>query len=507
MTEQTIVSGGSLDLTAPLASGTDVEFLNAPAASGILRIESTAFENTTVVSDGSSVVSTYLGGAIANFQAGDTIVIANLANAYDVFDHAPSSVTASQNASVASDFNNLLTAEKYLGEDEILTIASNGSISDNTGLIEGDTLSFFGGLVKYSLPAADIGYIESYANEIEQALFQTSSVDASIFITLAPDATESTVADAYITTDSTQGICYLAGTNIMTPAGEVPVESLRIGDQVISRGQGVRAIKWIGRQNFAARFIANNADKVPVRITAGALGNGLPRRDLFVSPGHSMLLDGTLVLAKALVNGITITQPEPPADVRYQQLEFETHDCVLAEGAWSESYADAQGMRNMFHNAAEFAALFPDYVAPAAPVLCAPRPESGPALDAALRPVVALAAARVAPGAMRGFIDDVSETGLVRGWALDEANQDLPVLLELFIGGQVIRRFLACEYRGDLEEAGIARGRCSFSFTLPVAVEATKLHIRRAADGAELPMTPECAARLGVAVVAERLRA
>ena len=45
----------------------------------------------------------------------------------------------------------LLAGEAYLGEDEILTISSSGSITDNTGLIEGETLSFLGGLVKFSL--------------------------------------------------------------------------------------------------------------------------------------------------------------------------------------------------------------------------------------------------------------------------------------------------------------------------------------------------------------------
>ncbi len=195
--------------------------------------------------------------------------------------------------------------------------------------------------------------------------------------------------DGDVTVSSTP-ICYLAGTHIVTPTGPAPVEALQIGDTVVTRFGGIRAIKWIGRQSFAPRFIA--PDKFPVRITAGALSDQLPARDLFVSPGHSMLLGEILVLAKNLVNGITITQSQPTSEVAYFQLDLGTHDCVLAEGAWSETYADAPGLRAQFHNAAEFQALYPEIPPPEDLKLCAPRPEHGPRLEAALRPIAEIAA-------------------------------------------------------------------------------------------------------------------
>jgi hypothetical protein len=75
------------------------------------------------------------------------------------------------------------------------------------------------------------------------------------------------------------------------------------------------------------------------------------------------------------------------------------------------------------------------------------------------------------------------------------------VLLEILVDGQVIDTVLACDHRGDLAEAGIAQGNCSFAFTLPATIPTTcyaSLAIRRAADSAEIPMTPDCAARLGM---------
>jgi len=257
-------------------------------------------------------------------------------------------------------------------------------------------------------------------------------------------------------------VCYLRGTRIATPAGEIPVEALKIGDAVITRFGGYQRIKWIGRQSFGRRFVEkNNFEQIPVRIAAGALGAGVPRRDLFVSPGHSMLIEGVLVLAAALVNGVTITQGWAPEVIHYYQIEFETHDCVLAEGAWSESYADTPDFRGKFHNVTEFYALYPEHQEPETQVLCAPRPLEGPALAAVLRPLVQRVAAE--PGRLHGYIDEVSG-GRVRGWAWDEANPQLPVQLEILLRSRIIGRVLACDYRRDLEDAGFGRGRCGFEF-------------------------------------------
>ena len=290
-------------------------------------------------------------------------------------------------------------------------------------------------------------------------------------------------------------LCFLRGTRILTPTGEAPVEALRIGDPVVTRFGGIQPIKWIGRQSYGRQFLERNREQMPVCIAAGALDGGLPTRDLYVSPGHSMLLGGTLVLARNLINGVTICQDAAPEEIHYYQLEFDIHDCVLAEGSWSESYADAWGLRGAFHNAAEFHTLYPGYPSPEEPRLCAPRPQYGTALDAALRPVIALAALNAAQGPLRGWIDYIG-TDVVQGWAQDLANPELPVLLEIFIGERHVGTILACDPREDLAAAGIGRGYCSFSFhlgdRLPTA-ELCKIRVVRTADGADLPVAHDAA--------------
>ena len=72
-----------------------------------------------------------------------------------------------------------------------------------------------------------------------------------------------------------------------------------------------------------------------------------------------MFLDGVLVPADCLVNGSSIVQERGLDRVDYFHVELDTHDILFAEGAAPESFYDDDS-RGMFHNVAEFAALYPD---------------------------------------------------------------------------------------------------------------------------------------------------
>ncbi len=463
----TIANSGSFDLATTLATSENIEFLGP---TGTLTIESSAFENSTFATGGTTIISTGIGGGLINgFQSGDSIVVRDLATDYAIFDQSPDS--AAQNGSVASDLSTLLFIEGLAHETEVITIAASGVVTDNLGLVTAD--------------------ISTYASEIEQALFGGHAQTADLFVTITADSADASLADATITSDGAIVICYLRGTRILTPAGERPVEALMPGDLVISHSGGVRPVKWIGKQVFNARFVANNAERLPVKIAAGALADNLPLRDLYVSPGHSLLLGGQLVLARDLINGVTITQPARNEDTFYYLIELDTHDCVIAEGVWAETYADAPGLRNQFHNTGDFYARFPDHLPPETQHLYAPRRESGPALAMALRPV--LERANITPGLLRGYVDAIGDR--IEGWAMDEDHPDFPVMVAIFAGSTRIGEALAYEYREDVAAAGLGSGRCMFSFPLPEDLPPemrAQLYAVRAADGAELPLTPHC---------------
>ncbi|MBV9628264.1 MAG: Hint domain-containing protein [Xanthobacteraceae bacterium] len=183
-----------------------------------------------------------------------------------------------------------------------------------------------------------------------------------------------------VTEDSTP--CYCLGTLIATVRGEVPVENLTISDHVLTAEGTARPIRWIGRRSYAGRF-ARGSHVLPICIKAGALDVGQPRRDLWVSPHHAMFLEGVLIEAIDLVNGMSIIQAERVERVDYCHIELDTHDVIIAEGAPSESFVDDDS-RRIFQNAHEFAALYPDTPQTLARY-CAPRRAFGPEVEAARR--------------------------------------------------------------------------------------------------------------------------
>ncbi|WP_323769535.1 Hint domain-containing protein [Antarctobacter sp.] len=162
-------------------------------------------------------------------------------------------------------------------------------------------------------------------------------------------------------------LCFLEGTLIATPNGTKPVQDLRAGDTVLTATGGTTTVAWLGEQ--PVQTATTNPAKVnPIRISAGALGDTVPARDLLVSPDHAIGIDGYLVNASALINGSTVTREArmPGAGFTYFHVETGTHELLLAEGCPAETYVDFIG-RDGFVNGAERTD------APAIPEMATPR--------------------------------------------------------------------------------------------------------------------------------------
>lgn len=180
--------------------------------------------------------------------------------------------------------------------------------------------------------------------------------------------------------------CFTAGTHVSTPHGPRSVETLNTGDMVTVAGGGSARVQAILQRPVSAQAMRRRPEFRPVRISAGALGPGLPTRDLLVSRQHRMLVSSSIaermfgerdVLVSAFrltaLDGVELAAPEP---VVYVHLVLEGHDIVLAESTPTESFFPGrQAIRDLApQSRQELSALFPAavngtaYPAPARPI-------------------------------------------------------------------------------------------------------------------------------------------
>ena len=278
-------------------------------------------------------------------------------------------------------------------------------------------------------------------------------------------------ADRTVDADSVVPACFAAGTRIATAAGEVAVEVLRVGDLVAMAGGGLAPVQWIGRRTVdIARHRWPDLVR-PVRVRAGALADGVPGRDLRLSPEHALAIGGVLVPARLLANGRSILQEQGVRRVTYFHVELPAHAVLFAEGAPAESYLDL-GNRCVFEGEAGPVPLHPHF-GPApeggeAAAWCAPRVESGEALEAIRARLIARAEAL--------FGDATTE----------EADP------HLVVDGRVLR-----------PEDKVDR---TLRFALPAGAREVRIASRAACPAAETPAWGGDRRMLGVALSGIRLR-
>ncbi len=129
--------------------------------------------------------------------------------------------------------------------------------------------------------------------------------------------------------------CYARGTRILTQRGEIAIEALCIGDLAVTNSGALRPIVWLGHRRIDISRHPDPAAVQPVRVLAGAFGEALPRRDLWLSPGHNVAFEDALMPISCLINGRSVAQIKQ-ASVEYWHVELDAHDIILAEGLPAE---------------------------------------------------------------------------------------------------------------------------------------------------------------------------
>jgi len=135
-------------------------------------------------------------------------------------------------------------------------------------------------------------------------------------------------------------VSFTRGTHILLADGaQTLVETLQIGDGVMTRDHGVQEIRWIGKQTVRA-----TGEFAPILIRRGALNNSA---DLTVGPNHRLFFyqrsdrlgagqAELVVRAGLMVNGDTIVRVAG-GFVEYFQLLFDRHEVVYVEGIAAET--------------------------------------------------------------------------------------------------------------------------------------------------------------------------
>jgi hypothetical protein len=157
-------------------------------------------------------------------------------------------------------------------------------------------------------------------------------------------------------------VCFAEGTLILRADGKwLEIEKLGIGDLLFTE-EGPRPIKWLAKRKYTLQILSTFPQTIPVRVKAGALGEGVPSSDLLVSRKHGLVIEGVEIGAETLCNGANITYckaEEFPDGLTYYHIEFEEQEVLMANGCSNSSFVST-GNRSEFDNVEEYRSLYGD---------------------------------------------------------------------------------------------------------------------------------------------------
>jgi hypothetical protein len=315
----TLVLGGSDAAAITLASGAQA------------TIASNFSDSSAITGPGTLTVNS---GVTATLAAGSSFTAVN--------DFGTLNLLGSLTTPINMEGNGAGSIADFSGTDV------TGHVLDTalTNFGTGDTIIL--GASNFSLSGTTDKLTESYNNGTLVVTDTTDGASVTIDVSLTSGDSASWLQANDSNDQLVLTLCFYPGTRIATPEGEVEVEALRAGDLVLT-ANGAKPVRWVGQSQVHTRF-ADPLRSLPIRIKAGALGYGLPARDLLLSPDHAVFIDGILAQAGALVNGTTIVREQDvPEQFTYYHVELASHELLLAEGVQAESFVDNVD-RMHFHN-------------------------------------------------------------------------------------------------------------------------------------------------------------
>ena len=166
--------------------------------------------------------------------------------------------------------------------------------------------------------------------------------------------------------------CFAKGTSVQTAKGFKNIEAIKLGD-IIKTANGPSPVLWMGQRKINEKELVRNPKLRPIRISAGSLGNGLPKRDLLVSRQHRMLIESkisermfqnseVLISAIKLISLPGVFIDESVTEVEYFHMLFDQHRIIFAEGSPTESmYTGPEALKALSKESRdEILTIFPE---------------------------------------------------------------------------------------------------------------------------------------------------
>ncbi|KXV58853.1 hypothetical protein AD947_05420 [Acetobacter tropicalis] len=318
-TSGTLTVHGNATLNSA-ANGSSLTFSNASVASGSKLTLNGVSTNFSGGATGAGSITLENGASLKSSNGkviAPTVVFKQSADASGTV-HG-NTLTIDFNGATADQIPSIQNLSTY----DRIVIAGTGSTTTNLSLApNGDGT--------YSL----IGTIPGWGNKI--VVFSKS-------VTLAGKLTPSDFTFPHDGTN-TMVACFLAGSMIRTPAGDVAVEEIRVGDDVVAYVNGeavVRPVVWAGRKRATVQtHLPDDEAGYPVRVKQNAIADGMPYKDMLVTPDHCLFFEGRFVPVRMIVNGSSIFYERSVLSYDYYHIETEQHSVIMADGMLTESYLD-----------------------------------------------------------------------------------------------------------------------------------------------------------------------
>ncbi len=378
MATYTIASYGTGTITQPFDVATNIQFLNNAGTDGVVIFTRGAIGVETASSNGTYTSSAYFNGSITNFLPG------RYGGAGGLQDYA--TIQAFETLFTAMDVSNTAASDNADFEsNETFATQDNDHIIIRDGIAQWEDIGL---PVALTLTANEAQIIEDVAIGLfGSTAVATATLDLAFVPRTNPNSNHPFIDGVFTATtpinETDTNPCFAAGTRILTTRGDIPVEELAIGDLVIMPDGEEQPIIWIGIRRVENMKAYRRPEAVrPIIIEAGALADGVPARDLAVSPDHALYFDGILIPAKELVNWNSIRQDHRINNVTYYHLELPQHGIIFAESTPAESYLDTGGRGAFDNDPSPIVELQTTRQHRRDTLACAPLHYTGPRLDA-----------------------------------------------------------------------------------------------------------------------------